>query len=221
MDPTQASPSGDAVGEERDRVEPAETAKQMATAAGATVKQEIASFTSSAQDKVQAAAEDQRQTAAKAIGGFATAIQHAGDELAANDQSMAAHLIKQAGDRLSDLAHTVSDKRPEEVLQSLREFSRGNPVAFAAVSALAGFAIGRLVRSGVEPMDPAPSDAAAGAIKPTLTPQDNGPSFALDQGGPGSGTAPNPQPDLSSGARSSAPIADGQSSQGGPDDDLL
>lgn len=160
METTGVTPPTD--GLSRDGPEPAEAAKQMASAAGTTVKQEVASFAASAQDKAHAAVDEQRQTAAKAIGDFATAIQHAGDELAQNDQSMAGHLIKQAADRLGQLAHTVSDKRPEELLTGLRDFGRRNPAAFAAASALAGFAIGRLVRSSVEPMDDQPSGSAMG-----------------------------------------------------------
>ena len=161
MATTEVSPGGDGVQPQADRPEPAATAKQMATAAGSTVKQEIASFASAAQDKVQARVDEQRSTAARAIGDFAAAIQHAGDELADKDQSMAGHLIKQAADQLGQLAHTISDKKPEEMLSGLREFGRRNPAAFAACSALAGFAIGRLVRSSVEPVDEAASGAAA------------------------------------------------------------
>jgi hypothetical protein len=235
MDATDVSPSGDGVGPDRDGPAPTETAKQMATAAGATVKQEMASFASAAQDKVQTVADEQRTAAAKAIGGFATAIQHAGEELADNDQTMAGQLIKQAADRLGDLAHAVSDTRPDEMLRGLRNFSRSNPVAFAACSALAGFAIARLVRSGVEPLAPAQPDMApgAGAQQPSQSyavtappgPSAGAPAAGLSPGQSQYASTPSPDlyaaPDRSSGVGATAPGPDALSLRGGGDDDLI
>ena len=169
MDTTEGSLPSDRP-ERADGPDPAGSAKQMASAAGAAVKQEVASFASAAQDKVQGQVEEQRKTAARAIGDFATAIQHAGDELADKDQTMAGHLIKGAADRLSDLARTVSDKRPDELLQGLRDFGRSNPAVFAACSVLAGLAVGRLLRSSVEPLD-ATADMGAGSASAPVSGQ--------------------------------------------------
>lgn len=139
-----------------DGADPTSSMKQMAGAAGNVVKQEAASFASAAKDKFQTQADEARETASKAIGDFATAIQHASDELAGKDQTMAAHLVKGAADRVGDLARTLSDKRPDEMLQGMREFGRRNPMALAAFGVLAGLAVGRLLRTSVEPLDEQP-----------------------------------------------------------------
>jgi hypothetical protein len=41
----------------------------------------------------------------------------------------------------------VSDKRPEELLNAVRDFGRRNPTAFIAGTVLLGLAIGRMVKS--------------------------------------------------------------------------
>lgn len=121
--------------------------KEMVTAAAATVKQEVASFASSVQDKAQDKIEDKKQVATKTMGDFASAIRLAGDELAQHDQSAVGRIVKQAADGLEHLTRTVSEKRPEELLDAVRQFGRSNPTAFIAGSVLLGVALGRFARS--------------------------------------------------------------------------
>jgi hypothetical protein len=125
----------------------AKSPKDMATAAAGAVKQEVATFASSVQDKAQDRIEDKKQVATKTMGDFASAIRRAGDELAQNDQSTLGRVVKQAADGLEQLTRTVSEKRPEELLDAARQFGRSNPTAFIAGSVLLGVALGRFARS--------------------------------------------------------------------------
>lgn len=144
-------PGGPSVGADSGRSpDPVATAKDMAGQAKDRVMQEAQSFAASAQDAVKDQTVRRKDAAGQAIGQFASAVRHAGDELAENDQSMAGHMIRQAADGLEGFARAVSDKRPEELLQGVRDFGRSNPVAFVAGAALAGFAIGRFFRSSAQ-----------------------------------------------------------------------
>lgn len=121
--------------------------KELLGAAAGAVKQEVATFASSVQDKAIDKIADRKETATETLGAFANAIRHAGDELAQQDQSLAGRVVKQAADGLEHLSRTVSEKRPEELLDSVREFGRRNPTAFIAGSVLLGVALGRFARS--------------------------------------------------------------------------
>jgi hypothetical protein len=121
--------------------------RQMAAAAGETVKQEVATFASAAQEKAKGQVETTAESATRTLGEFASAIKTAGDELSQHDQSLAGKMVKQAGDGLENLARSLSDKRPEELMDAVRDFGRRNPVAFIAGGVLLGLAAGRFMRS--------------------------------------------------------------------------
>jgi hypothetical protein len=128
-------------------VEGAQSPKDMVGAAAGVVKQEVATFASSVQDKAVDKIADRKDAASETLGAFASAIRHAGNELAQQDQSVAGRVVKQAADSLEHLSRTVSEKRPEDLLGAVREFGRSNPTAFIAGSVLLGVALGRFARS--------------------------------------------------------------------------
>jgi len=134
-DSSAASPNGDP------------SPKQTLGAAAGAVKQEVATFAASVQDRAAEKVADRKDTASETLGAFANAIRHAGDELAQQDQSLAGRMVKQAADGLEQVSRTISDKRPEELLGAVREFGRRNPTAFIAGSVLLGVALGRFARS--------------------------------------------------------------------------
>ena len=128
-------------------VDSTQSPKEMLGAAAGAVKQEVATFASSARDKTVDKIADRKETASETLGAFANAIRHAGDELAQQDQSVAGRMVKQAADGLEHLSRTVSEKRPEDLLGAVRDFGRSNPAAFIAGSVLLGVALGRFARS--------------------------------------------------------------------------
>src|SRR5271168_3580864 len=136
------------------------SARTMASAAMDKVASDAKSLASEVQDKASETLDRERQNIGGAITDFASAVRHAGDELAEKDQSVAGRVVKQAADGLEHLSHTLSDKRPNELIDAARDFGRRNPVAFAAGAVLLGITLGRLVRSS-EP------DSAVGPAGPT------------------------------------------------------
>ncbi|HVI33807.1 hypothetical protein [Phenylobacterium sp.] len=123
------------------------SAKEKMGQATQKMRDEAAHFASQAQQKAAGEIERRKATASQTLGQFATAIRKAGDELAEGDQSVAGRFVGQAADGLENFARTLSERRPEELLDSVRDFSRRNPTAFVAGAVLAGLAIGRFLRS--------------------------------------------------------------------------
>jgi hypothetical protein len=121
--------------------------KDMAVAAGQTVQQEVASFASAAEEKAHAQAQSATESATRTLGEFASAVKKAGDELSQHDQSLVGKMVKQAGDGLENLARSLADKSPEDLIEAARDFSRRNPAAFIAGGVLLGLAAGRFLRS--------------------------------------------------------------------------
>lgn len=156
-----------------------ETAKEQGREIKEAVKQEASSFA----DKARHQADEKKEQGAATIGDFAEAIRRAGDELRDRDQSMGAQLAQQAADGLAGLSRSLSNKSPEEMLRSAREFGRDNPGAFFAASVLAGVALGRVAGASSNPR-PSADRSDLNAIEPS---RDRGDVFATGDGATASG----------------------------------
>ncbi len=165
--------------------------KDLAASAVSTVKEEAASFADSAKEKVVEKVGEKTQAATQTLGDFASAIRKAGDDLAQHDQSLAGQMVKQAADGLESFSRSIGDKRPEDLLNAVRDFGRNNPVAFIAGSVLLGIALGRLAKS----TEQRASDDTSGYRDPTdyLASTDSrsgiGPTSAYSEGYPATGAA--------------------------------
>jgi hypothetical protein len=115
--------------------------------AGQVIKGETAHFAERAREEVGGKVEEKASEVADALGVFADAIRHAGDELTRQDQTFAAQLAGQAADGLQSFTRTLAGKSPEQMLHAARDLGRTNPTAFVAGAVLAGLAIGRFARS--------------------------------------------------------------------------
>lgn len=121
--------------------------KEMVSAAGRAVKQEVSGIADYAGRKALDQIDSQKQAAVDTLGEFANALRQAGGELADHDRTLAGRMVKQAADGLEQFSRSVADKRPEEMLDAVRDFGRRHPITFVAGSVLAGVAIARFLRS--------------------------------------------------------------------------
>jgi len=117
------------------------------------VREEAMHFAEAAREKVADKAEQGKQTVTTAVSDFAEAIRKASQELTSRDQTMAARLVSQAAEGLESLSRAASEKRPEDMLNAVRDFGRANPTAFLAGTVLAGIALGRFARSSAHHAD--------------------------------------------------------------------
>jgi hypothetical protein len=141
---------------------PTATDLKESLAAGAqSVRQEAAHFAEKAQGKAAEKVEGAQAAASQTLSDFATAVRKAGDELAQADQSMAGRAVQQAASGLEQVSRTLADKSPGEMLDTVREFGRTNPVAFIGGALLLGIALGRFARSSAPTGEAAATPAAS------------------------------------------------------------
>lgn len=140
--------------------EPAQGVDEQMQSASATVRdaaqsarREAASFAEAAKDKASEKVEAKTGEAGEALSDVAQAIRRAGDELSRNDRSTASQMMTQAADGLEGLARALSQKKPEELLGTVRDYGRDNPTALFAGSVLAGLALGRFLRASDRPRE--------------------------------------------------------------------
>ena len=157
----------------------ASSIKEMAGAAADTVKQEAASFAATAQDKAVEQIEKHKETATETLGAFADAIRHAGDELSQNDQSTAGRMVRQAAQGLETFTRSIEGKKPEELIDAVRDFGRRNPTVFIAGSVLVGVALARFFKASGD-NEGGMSSATAGAPPYTAG---SDPTASAQQGG--------------------------------------
>lgn len=144
---TGASPGGDAR-------RPTEVAKERLNQAGQALKGEAQSFADGAKTQAAEKAEAAKTQVGSTIHTFADAIRKAGDDLGEHDQTFAARLVREAADGLEGFSRALSEKRPEEMLDTVRDFGRRNPAAFVAGSVLVGLAVGRFFRASERNLEP-------------------------------------------------------------------
>lgn len=133
------------------------TAMEKADKAKTAVKDQASQLASQAKDKAAGEVERRKGEATQTLDDFAEAIRRAAGALSEQDHSMGARFAQQAAEGLADISRTLSNKSPEDMLRSAREFGRSNPTAFFAASVLAGIALGRVAGSSSQPDTPSQS----------------------------------------------------------------
>lgn len=94
--------------------------------------------------------DEQKRAASESIDAFAKAVRRASEELSKQDQTVAARLIQEAAGGLEGLSHTLAHQSLGDMLGTVRDFGRRNPVALAGGAALLGLAIGRVARTAAD-----------------------------------------------------------------------
>jgi|GEM_PF-1755160 len=129
--------------------EAASSVKQEATATAENLKQEGAALLDTAKDRVEGLAEDTKQAGAERAQGLARAIHRAAEELE-RDSPQIARLVHDAAGSVDEVARAIRERNPRDMLRSAEDFARRQPLAFAGIAALAGFAVARFARSSAE-----------------------------------------------------------------------
>jgi len=92
---------------------------------------------------------------------FADAVRNAGDELAAKESGPVSDLVRRAAEGLEQFSGALGRKSSAEMIDSVRDFGRQNPVGFLAGSMLAGFALARFAGSAAPRTDDESADQHA------------------------------------------------------------
>ncbi|MGY1748966.1 hypothetical protein [Modestobacter sp. SYSU DS0511] len=90
-----------------------------------------------------------QQKAGQGLGEIATQLRNMAEGSGETPTGPAADLVRQAGDKVEQLASWVQDREPGDLLQDVRSFARRKPGAFLLGAALAGVVAGRLTTGAV------------------------------------------------------------------------
>jgi hypothetical protein len=114
------------------------------------LKQTIKSTADAVKEQTRQMADDVKDQGAEKIGGVTRAVRGAADELGREVPQLATYLHG-AADRVDGAAQALRERSVEEMATSFFEFARRQPTAAFAVSAVAGFALTRFLKSSASP----------------------------------------------------------------------
>jgi hypothetical protein len=103
-----------------------------------------------AKQRVRSSAAAQKDAAAERMDGFAHAIMSASDDLRAGGQELAAGYLEQAAGGLERVSDAVRDRDLDDLIGTVEDFARRQPVAFLGGAVAAGFGLARLMKSSAD-----------------------------------------------------------------------
>jgi F0F1-type ATP synthase membrane subunit b/b' len=109
--------------------------------------QKASEIAAEAKDATVRKVEETQHGIGASLASLGGALHAAGNHLAEQEQGTASKLIQDTAEGIERLASSLKDKSLEEVINEIRTFGRDNAGALLAGSALAGLALGRLVRT--------------------------------------------------------------------------
>jgi hypothetical protein len=124
-----------------------EQVKEGVQSAAESAKEQVSQYAAEAKEQVSRYADDQKQAVTQHLDDFAKAVREASDTLSKNDQTMASQVVRQAASGLESLSRSVSGANLQDLVNSVRDFGRANPIAFIGGAMLAGLALGRFARA--------------------------------------------------------------------------
>lgn len=171
---------------------------------GGGARDTMAETTTAAAEYMQSAATEQigqqKHAASQSLRAFAQAVRKASDELKKQDQTATAQIVQQAAGGLENLSDTLAHQSLSDMVGTVRDFGRRNPLALAGGAALLGVALGRVARTA--------TGGSNGSESHRLPARSSGPE-AADEFPASRASAPRspatpPSPPRSSGFRPSA-----------------
>ena len=99
-----------------------------------------------AKKSAEAFAEERKTQGAERLQGVADTVERVADQVAEESPAMA-DWVRKAAHGLDDVSRNVKDKSVGELLGMAKDFANREPAAFIAASAVAGFAMSRLLKS--------------------------------------------------------------------------
>lgn len=155
-----APPSDSEAAKNRLRAETS-SASAAATEAVDAVKKEAAAMGEEVRHFAEDQADQVKDATASHMDVFADALKAASEELEKNHEGPAAEMVTHAASGLESLSRSLHGKSTGEILDTVRQFGRDNPVGFLAGSLLAGFALSRFAVAGMPSSTNTGSNAAA------------------------------------------------------------
>ena len=127
-----------------------ETGRRKAGELGEQAKDAVKDAARDAKHQARSFAEDQKGEAVDRVGGMADALRSAAGSLDDQDQPMVADYARQAASGLDRMSEAISHRSLDDLVETVEDFARRQPVAFLGGAALAGFVMARFAKSSSE-----------------------------------------------------------------------
>jgi len=123
-----------------------QTLRDAASSTADTVREEGTKLADTARERAGEIAEQGQRAGAERAQGVARAIHRAAEDLEQNNPTLA-NMVHDAAGSIDGMARALRDRSPREVMHSVEDWARRQPIAFFGAATLAGFAIARFARS--------------------------------------------------------------------------
>jgi hypothetical protein len=140
----------------------ARAAKQQARETTEEVTRDAREIAGQVKEGAYSAAARQKDAAAQQMGGWAHALRTASDDLHSRGQDAAAAYVRQAADGLERASGTVRARDVDDLIGTVEDFARRQPVAFLGGAVAAGFGLARFMRSSADRRRSAAASAGTG-----------------------------------------------------------
>jgi hypothetical protein len=124
--------------------------KEQAREAAAEMKAGARDVAEDVKDQVRSSAAHQKDAAAQQMDGWAHALKSASDDLHGRGQDSVAAWVRQAADGLERASGTVRERNVDDLVGTVEDFARRQPVAFLGGAVAAGFGLARLMKSSAD-----------------------------------------------------------------------
>jgi hypothetical protein len=128
----------------------ADAAKEQARETAAGMKEDARGVAEDVKEQVRATTAKQKDAAAQQIDGWAHALNTASDDLRDRGQESAAAWVRQAAAGLQRASGTMRERDVDDLLGTVEDFARRQPVAFLGGAVVAGFGLARLMKSSAD-----------------------------------------------------------------------
>lgn len=151
---TDASSSGTSSEIERDAKatrqaakDAAESVKSKAAGLGAEAKNAARDTADDVKQQARSFAEEQKEEVAGRVDGVADALRSAAGDFDGQDQSAMAGYAREAAKGLDQVSTALSSRNLDDLVGTVEDFARRQPIAFLGGAALAGFVLARFAKS--------------------------------------------------------------------------
>jgi hypothetical protein len=128
----------------------ADTVKREAGHAAEQAVERASEAAEQAKQQARDAATEQKNIAAERMGHYAHALHTASDDLRGHGQDFAAQSIEQAAEGLDRFSGTIRERNLDDLLGTVEDLARRQPVAFFGGAVAVGFGLARLMKSSAE-----------------------------------------------------------------------
>ena len=123
--------------------------RDQAASALSDAKDQVTELAGGVADQARGIVEEQKSAGAERLSGFAHAVHRAAGELE-DEVPVAAEYVRDAAAGLESVSRALRQRSVDDIIGTLEDFARTQPVAFFSGAVVAGFALSRFLKSSAD-----------------------------------------------------------------------